>query len=88
MLISTTNLNLNLTCKICGISKKQQNAVVLTDKFDNNMSNTNFCNFFDNVPQILRVKASLYYNSEVCVCVCVCLSVYARFIWKRLMVMT
>ena len=58
MLISTTNLN--LTCKICGISKKQQNAVVLTDKFDNNMSNANFCNFFDNIPQILRVKASIY----------------------------
>ena len=45
MLISTTNLNLNLTCKICGISKKQQNAVVLTDKFDNNMSNANFATF-------------------------------------------
>ena len=35
------------------------NTVVLTDKFDNNMCNANFCSFFDNIPQILRVKASI-----------------------------
>ena len=41
--------------------KKKQNTVVLTDKFDNyNLSNANFCNFFDGIPQILRVKASIY----------------------------
>ena len=34
--------------------------VVLTDKFDSNLSNANFCNFFDNIQQILRVKASCY----------------------------
>ena len=34
--------------------------VVLTDKFDNNLSNANFCNLFDNILQILRVKASIY----------------------------
>ena len=34
--------------------------VVLTDKFDNyNLSNANFCNFFDSIPQILRVNASI-----------------------------
>ena len=32
--------------------------VVLTDEFDNNLSNANFCNSFDDIPQILRVKAS------------------------------
>ena len=36
----------------------------MTDKFDNNLSNTNFCNFFDNVPQILRVKASKFINNN------------------------
>ena len=24
------------------------------------LNNANFCNFFDNIPQILRVKASIY----------------------------
>ena len=32
--------------------------IALTDKFDNNLSNANLCNLFDNIPQILRVKAS------------------------------
>ena len=28
------------------------------------MNNANFCNFFDNIPQILRVKASEYIKSD------------------------
>ena len=39
------------------MSKKAKYGV-LTDKFDNyNLSNANFCNFFDSIPQILRIKA-------------------------------
>ena len=38
--------------------------VALTNKFDNNLINANFCNFSDNIPQILRVKASLSIKTE------------------------
>ena len=34
--------------------------VVLTDKFDNNLSNANFCKFFDNIPQFCGLKLVLY----------------------------
>ena len=37
--------------------------IVLTDKFDNNLSNANFCNFFDNSLQICGLKLVIvYYN--------------------------
>ena len=32
----------------------------MTDEFDNNLSNANFFSFFDTIPQILRVKASIF----------------------------
>ena len=44
--------------------QKISKYICFGDKFDNNLSNANFCNFFVNIPQILRVKASIHINLE------------------------
>ena len=51
---------------MCGISKKLQKIAKYSclDRQVRHqyLNNANFCNFFDNIPQILRVKASAIYN--------------------------
>ena len=48
---------------MCGISKKLQKIAKYSclDRQVRHqyLNNANYCNFFDNIPQILRVKASI-----------------------------